>query len=124
MMSPPSLPPGFNWANFIRGLAMLDSFLSETLSRLEQAKRIKDTKEIERLEGKEEEQTEALMTFLAKAYQDTDGAIAKLPQFDPTNPLYIKLVLKDNGQILWLKVEYRVQQIHDRIRQVLSPLEE
>lgn len=120
---PESLPANFHYANFLRGLMILDINLRQTLKQIDQAMEKGGEDEIARLAIIKSKQTDALMTFLAKAYLDTEGKIANLPEFDPKSERYFKLAIEDDGQLLWFRIKQRIKQIQDeeqqRIEQVL-----
>ena len=117
LMNPPTLPHDFNFMNFARGLSMLDIKLRETLTELENAMNKKDEEEIARLYFEKAKKTESLMKYLAQAYVDTNGEIAKIAEFDPHNERSFKLALEDRGQVLWLKIMDRIEKMREEARE-------
>jgi hypothetical protein len=113
MMSPPSLPHGFNWGTFVSQLTMLDMKIRDTIKGIDKALNEKNEERMFELRAVKEKQRHALMAFLTKAYDQTQGRIADLPEFDPDNERSFKLALMEEGEDLWESIRERVNKIRE-----------
>ena len=111
----PTLPPTFDYPNFKAFFLVLDGNLSRTLQTLKYAQGSGNAKEAEHLTRQRDAQVNAIIGLLTKAWQDTNGQIAKLPEFDKKDPNYQPLAIDSvlSTQGLWFKVKLEVQKIQE-----------
>ena len=119
MMSPPSLPHGFNWRLFVNQLAMLDVKIHETIKQIEEALNNNDETRMFELREIKKQQRKALMDFLTGAYDQTQGKIADLPDFDPNDERCIKLALMEEGEDLWEEIREKVNKLRAQQQEMM-----
>jgi len=123
MMSPPGLPRGFIWAVFVTQLTQLDLKIQTTIQEIDEALKQGNENRMHELITIKAQQRESLMNFLTNAYEQSNGKIAELPEFDPENERSFKLALLEEGEDLWELLSERVTRIReDQQRRMMQTL--